>query len=140
MASVRSASRSEYARICGTPARHDVRHRHCSTQGMPDRRRDKRYRLMETPGGTMRIFLDVIVQRYGKDEWIAVGREGAHTGETLMLDVVLDEAEPTELRERIPVCVIDSRPVIVDGDMRHRIRLHGGDLTSVLLEQPTRHA
>jgi hypothetical protein len=105
---------------------------------MADRRRDKRFRLMEPAKGALRVFLDVIVQPNGKDEWIAISREAAVTGETLMLDVVVDETEVTELRERLPVCVIDSCPVIVDGDMRHRIRLRGGDLVPVLFEQQIR--
>ena len=43
-----------------------------------------------------------------------------------MLDIVLLDTDEGELRHRLPVCVIDSRPIILDGDMRHRIRLHGG--------------
>jgi hypothetical protein len=34
--------------------------------------------------------------------------------------------------------VIDSQPVIVNGDIRHRIRLQGGDLAPVLFEQQVR--
>ena len=78
------------------------------------------------------MFLDVIVHPNGEDEWSAIGREAAVTGETLMLDVVENTAA-TELCERVPVCVIDSRPVIVDGDMRHRIRLRGSDFATVTI-------
>jgi hypothetical protein len=104
-------------------------------RAMRDRRRDKRLKLTEPSEGTVKCFLDVIVQPSGKDEWIAISREPAHIGETLMLDVVVDEPGDGELREPAPVCVIESRPIILDGDMRHRIRLHGGDLTPVLFEQ-----
>ena len=105
---------------------------------MPDRRRDKRFKLVERPEGTVKCFLDVVVQPYGKDEWIAMSREPALTGETLMLDLVANEPDGCELRERLPVCVIDSRPVILDGELRHRIRLLGGDLAPVLFEQQIR--
>lgn len=105
-------------------------------EGMSDRRRDKRFKLMERPGGKVSILLDVIVQSYGEDEWIAVGRDSAITGE--MLEMVVDEPADCELQDRFPVCVIESRPVILDGDLRHRIRLHGGDLASVLFEQQVR--
>ena len=54
------------------------------------------------------------------------GREAAVAGETLILDIVLFDTGVGELRHRLPVCVIESRPIILDGDMRHRIRLHGG--------------
>ena len=105
---------------------------------MADRRRDKRYRLNEPADGSLRIFPDVVVQRNGGDEWIALSREAALTGETLVLDVVLTDADAMEMRQRFPVYVIDSQPVIVDGDIRHRIRLQGGDLAPILFEQQVR--
>jgi hypothetical protein len=101
---------------------------------MPDRRRDKRFRLTERPEGTMKWFLDVIMQPHGKGEWLAIAREPVPTGETLMLDVVVHEPDGCELWERIPVCVIDSRAVILDGDLRYRIRLLPGNLAPVLYE------
>jgi hypothetical protein len=72
------------------------------------------------------MYPDVIVEPHGNDEWIATGREPAVAGETLILDIVLLDADGRELRHRFPVCVIDSRPMIRDGDMRHWIRLLDG--------------
>ena len=72
------------------------------------------------------MYPDVIVEPNGTDEWIATGREPAVAGETLILDVVLFDTGVGELRHSLPVCVIESRPIILDGDMRHWIRLHGG--------------
>ena len=69
------------------------------------------------------MYPDVIVESHGDDEWIAMGREAAVAGETLILDIVLSDTEEGALRHRLPVCVIDSRPIILDGDIRHRIRL-----------------
>ena len=103
--------------------------------GVPDRRRDKRFKLIDLPEGAVKLFLDVAGQPHARDEWIAIGREPARAGETLMLEMVVDE-QGDEPREQFPVLVIDSRPVIVDGDMRYRIRLRFGDLTPVLFEQP----
>ena len=74
---------------------------------------------MEPAEGVLRVLRDVIVHRDGDQEWIAIGREPAVVGEILMLDV--DEGD---VRHRLTMCVVESRPVIVDGDMRHRIRLH----------------
>jgi hypothetical protein len=105
---------------------------------MADRRRERRYRLNEPAGGSLRIFPDVVVQQSGGDEWIALSREAALTGETLVLDVVLTDVDTMEMRQRFPVYVIDSQPVIVDGDVRHRIRLQGGDLAPILFEQQVR--
>jgi hypothetical protein len=88
---------------------------------------------MEPTDGVVRVFRDVIVRRESDEEWIAISREAAVVGETLVLDV--DEGEE---RQRFTVCVIESRPVIVDGDMRHRIRLQTNELPPVLFEQQVR--
>ena len=86
----------------------------------------------------MRLFPDVIVEPNGDDEWIAMGREAAVAGETLILDIVQRDADEGELRYRLPVCVIDSRPIILDGTLRHRIRLHRGSSPAVSFEQQVR--
>ena len=105
---------------------------------MPDRRRDKRYRLTEPANGTVRTFADVVVQQSARDEWIALSREAVAIGETLVLDVVPADADDGEIGQRFPVYVIDSRPVIVDGVLRYRIRLQGGDSRPILFEQQVR--
>ena len=81
----------------------------------------------------LRVLRDVIVHRESDHEWIAIGREPAVVGEMLMLDV-----EDGDVPPQLTMCVIESRPVIVDGDMRHRIRLHSGELPPVLFEQQVR--
>jgi hypothetical protein len=80
----------------------------------------------------------VVVQQSERDEWIALSRDAALTGETLVLDVVLTDADVGEIRQRFPVYVIDSQPVIVNGDVRYRIRLQDGDLAPLLFEQQVR--
>ena len=91
-----------------------------------------RFRLTEPVDGVVQVFRDVAVERHG-GEWIAFSREPAVTGETLVLDVLdIDECTP---QGRFVVCVIESRPVIVDGDVRHRIRLHGCDSPAELLDE-----
>ena len=99
-----------------------------------DRRHDKRFRLAEPADGALRVFPDVVVQQDGTDEWIGISREPAVAGETLVLDVLQFDAVEGEICRRLPVCVVESRPVIVDGDMRHRIRLHSGIMASVRFE------
>jgi hypothetical protein len=104
---------------------------------MADRRRDKRFRLTEPADSSLRVFPDVVVHEVYGDEWIAISREAAAIGETLVLDLLLLEADG-ELRERFPVYVIDSQPVFIDGDVRHRIRLQGSHDAPILFEQPVR--
>jgi hypothetical protein len=103
-----------------------------------ERRRDKRFRFTESVNGALQIFPDIVVQQADVDEWIGVSRQPAETGETLVLDVLQFDVIEGEIRRRVPVCVIESRPVIVDGDMRHRLRLHSGTMASVQFERQVR--
>ena len=82
--------------------------------------------MTEATDAAVRLFPDTIVEPNGDDDWIAMGREAAVAGETLILDIVQRDADDGEMRYRLPVCVIDSRPIILDGNLRHRIRLHRG--------------
>ena len=105
---------------------------------MADRRRDKRFKLTERTEGALKLFPDVVVQQDGPDEWTGISRQPAVAGEMLVLDVVQFDEVEGEIYRRLPVCVVESRPVIVDGDMRHRIRLHSGITASVRFEQQLR--
>ena len=67
-----------------------------------------------------------------------MGREAAVAGETLILDIVLRDTDEGERRHRLPVCVIDSRPIFVDGEMRHRIRLRSAMPAPFLIERESR--
>lgn len=104
---------------------------------MADRRRDRRFRLTEPAESSLRVFPDVVVHETCGDEWIAISREAAAIGETLVLDILLFEADG-ELRERFPVYVIDSQPIVMEGDVRHRIRLQGSYDAPILFEQQVR--
>ena len=73
------------------------------------------------------------MHRNGDDEWIAISRETAMAGETLVLDI-----ERGDLRFKFTVHVIESRPIIVDGDMRHRLRLQDVTLPEIPFEQQVR--
>lgn len=92
--------------------------------------------MTEPASGLVRMFRDVIVSQHGIDEWIAISREAAVTGETMILGV--PDYDEGELGHRISVCVIESRPIIVDGEMRHRLRLHASEPAPVLFEQQIR--
>jgi len=88
---------------------------------------------MEPVEGVLRVLRDVMVYRIGDEQWIVVGREPAVVGEILMLDV-----NDGDSRRRLTMCVIESRPVMLDGDMRYRIRLQLDELPPILFEQQVR--
>jgi hypothetical protein len=73
------------------------------------------------------------VQWSGYGEWIAIGRQAAVTGEILVLDI--DEGSGLQ---RLAVSVIESRPVMLEGRIRHRIRLRAAERPPVLFEQQAR--
>ena len=77
---------------------------------------------------------DVIVQRNGESEWVAISRQAAVIGETLILEVVLENGESQQLA----MCVVESRRFILDGDARYWIRLVATELPPILYEQQVR--
>jgi hypothetical protein len=86
----------------------------------------------------VRVFPDVIVHPHGDNEWIAVGREAAVVGEILVLEIARFDPGKGERRHRLPVCVIESRPVMVDGETRYQIRLRSGTLAPIQIERRVR--
>lgn len=85
---------------------------------MSGRRSHQRY-VMTTPwDGSMRVLRDVVIHRDGEGRLSAVSHVPAVVGEEMTLDL-MTAGSTVGLRVR----VIDSRPVMVDGSMRHRISL-----------------
>jgi hypothetical protein len=72
--------------------------------------------------GTLRLLRDVTVHRRGADEFVAMSGEPAAHGELL----TLEPADATTAAA-IAVCVVDSRPEIVGGKIRHRLQLKAVD-------------
>jgi hypothetical protein len=85
---------------------------------MSGRRSHPRYGVSQPWNGAIRILRDVAVDRTKKDELLAVSHMPGVVGEVLSLDL-LGGGSSLELK----VKVIDSRPVIVNGAVRHRLRL-----------------
>jgi hypothetical protein len=68
--------------------------------------------------GTLRVLHEVTVQRGDENEFVAISAEPAAPGELLRLDRIVNR-EAVSSR----VCVVDSRPVVAGGSVRHRLRL-----------------
>ena len=85
---------------------------------MSGRRSHLRFSVANPWGGVIRTLRDVVVQRTGPYECVAITHAPGVVGETLRLDL-LGGGQVLELEVR----VIESRPVIVDGTVRHRVRL-----------------
>jgi hypothetical protein len=66
----------------------------------------------------MRVLRDVVVNRSNSDELLAIAHSAGIAGEEMSLGLV-GAGGSLDLRVR----VLESRPVIVDGNVRHRLRL-----------------
>jgi hypothetical protein len=85
---------------------------------MSGRRSYTRFTLSPHSEGVFRILRDIVVQRIDASEIIAISGEAAVMGETLTIDIPADEAT-----HALSVQVVDSRPIVVDGAVRHQLRL-----------------
>jgi hypothetical protein len=82
------------------------------------RRSYARFSIEPSGHGVLRVLRDVIIQEIGSDELVAIGREAAAVGEALTVELAtLDGGSPLSVR------VVESRPLVVDGTLRHRLRL-----------------
>jgi len=64
------------------------------------------------------VLRDVVVQRIESSEIIAISGEAAVIGESMVIDIPENEAT-----HAVSVQVVESRPIVVDGAIRHRLRL-----------------
>jgi hypothetical protein len=84
---------------------------------MSGRRRHERFQPAQPWDGTFRLMRDVIVQGAG-DDLVTIGHAPAAIGEELTLDLA-GAGHLVTCRVRVR----ESRPVILEGRVRHRMRL-----------------
>jgi hypothetical protein len=85
---------------------------------MSGRRKHERFAPGQAWNGTIKVLRDVIVQREASGSLVAIGQLPGVIGEQLTLDLAGGGHRVTCL-----VQVTESRPVIVDGSVRHRVQL-----------------
>jgi hypothetical protein len=94
-----------------------VRPRALSEVAMSGRRQHERFQPGQPWDGTLRVMRDVIVQE-AAGELVTIGQSPAAIGEVLTLDLA-GGGHVVTCRVRVR----ESRPVIVNGHVRHRVRL-----------------
>ena len=87
---------------------------------MPGRRRDQRFILSVPWEGELCVPADVVIEEYGDKEVSVVSNAPAHRDELLTLDAA---GTSSESATTLSVRVKESVPVLVDGVVRHRLRL-----------------
>ena len=85
---------------------------------MSGRRSHARFAVASPWNGVLRIWRDAVVGRNADQELFAIAHTAAVAGEELSLHLHSDAASVA-----YTVRVVESRPVIVDGAVRHRVRL-----------------
>jgi hypothetical protein len=85
---------------------------------MSGRRSHPRFAVASPWEGSLRVLKDVVIQRSQPEELLAISHTAGVLGEEMTLDLI-GSGQTLALR----VNVVESRPVIVDGSVRHRIRL-----------------
>lgn len=87
---------------------------------MRGRRRDQRFTLSVPWEGALRVPADVVIEQYGEKEVSVVSTAPAHRDELLTLDARGTDSDPGVT---MSVRVTESVPVLIDGVVRHRLRL-----------------
>jgi len=85
---------------------------------MAGRRRHERFAPAQPWDGALKVLRDVIVQEDPAGGLIAIGQAPGIIGEQMTLDVS-GAGHVVTLKVRVQ----ESRPVILDGNVRHRVRL-----------------
>jgi hypothetical protein len=89
---------------------------------MSGRRSHPRFAVASPWSGAISILRDVVIDRTNRDELLAISNAAAVVGEMLSLDLI-GGGQTVAIKVR----VIDSRPVIIEGTVRHRVRLAVSD-------------
>jgi hypothetical protein len=82
------------------------------------RRSHSRFAVSPRPEGLLRVMSDVTVERTTDrhEEVTAITRESGVVGQSMVVEIPQDTV-------RLSMVVVESRPVIVSGAVRHRVRL-----------------
>ena len=85
---------------------------------MSGRRSHVRFAVLQSPAGMLRVLQEVVIQTTRHDHTIALSREPGVLGELVTVQF------PHRLDSNVWARVLDSQPVVVDGSVRHQLRLH----------------
>jgi hypothetical protein len=83
---------------------------------MSGRRSHARFAVLQSPEGVLRVVRDIMVESSTPDYIVAVSSEPGVLGEVVFVEF---PAQATAVRAR----VLESQPIVVDGAVRHQLRL-----------------
>lgn len=85
---------------------------------MSGRRSHARFAVLQSPTGILRVLRDIDIQSLTNGHIVAVSREPGVLGELVLVQF------PAQTGEALRTRVLDSQPVVMDGAVRHQLRLH----------------
>ena len=84
---------------------------------MSGRRSHVRFAVLQSPQGMLRVLQDVVIQNTRPDHTIALSRDPGVVGEVVSVQFPQGDSD-------VRAKILDSQPVVVDGNVRHQLRLH----------------
>ena len=85
---------------------------------MSGRRGHQRSTIGSPGSGAVRVLRDVVIERMDHEELVVISQTPAVTGEEMSLQLFSPSGNIA-----MTVRVLDSRPVVIAGSMRHRLRV-----------------
>jgi len=85
---------------------------------MSGRRSHVRFEVIQSPEGVLRVLRDVLVQSADLREVVAISREPGVLGEAVTVELSAEQPGAG-----VHARVVESQPVVVNGTVRHRLRL-----------------
>ena len=96
---------------------------------MSGRRSHARFAVLPAPEGVLRVLRDVVVQSTTTEQLVVLGRHPGVRGELVSVQ------SPNDFGEPVIAQVLESQPIIVDGSVRHQLRLQ--NMNGSALERAT---
>lgn len=100
---------------------------------MLGRRSYARLTIVDGAEGVLRLTRDVGLRERTNGDWIAISREAGVLGETLVMAVMDDGVT-------VAANVVESRPILLDGAVRHRLRLRTREVHQSLVRMDARES
>jgi len=85
---------------------------------MSGRRGHQRLTISGSTSGAVRVLRDVVIERMQRQELVTISQTPAAIGEEMFLELFSGNGSVA-----LKVTVLDSRPVVITGSIRHRLRL-----------------
>jgi hypothetical protein len=85
---------------------------------MSGRRSHARFEMLQSPEGVLRVVRDVVIQSTTNEHIVAISAEPGVLGTSVSVQLSAHDDSV------VPACVLESQPIVIDGHVKHQLRLH----------------